>query len=101
MLLYWARLLVNRPSRVLALPLRLLAESLGVRSLPTLFNGEWIWVTSPTWQGPRVKYEPYMASLLQQYLHQGDSFLDVGANFGFWSLYAARVVRSFGPCCRL
>jgi FkbM family methyltransferase len=39
-----------------------------------------------------------MARLLPEYLHQGDTFLDVGANFGFWSLYAGRIV---GPCGRV
>jgi FkbM family methyltransferase len=43
-----------------------------------------------------VRYESYIAKLLPQYLHQGDTFLDVGANFGFWSLYAARLVGPSG-----
>jgi FkbM family methyltransferase len=92
------RLLPTRPLRVLALPFRGLAQPLGIKSLPTLFNGEWIWVPSQIWQGARVRYEPYMAELLPQYLHQGDTFLDIGANFGFWSLFAGRIV---GPSGRV
>jgi FkbM family methyltransferase len=90
------RLLSSRPLRALALPVRGIAGLIEIESLPTLFNGELIWVPTPIWQGPVVRYEFYMARLLQQYLHQGDTFLDAGANFGFWSLYAGKIVGSCG-----
>jgi FkbM family methyltransferase len=87
---------LNRPLRALARPLGALAHSLGIDSLPTLFNGEWIWVPPRTWQGLLVSYERYMARLLPGYLHEGDTFLDVGASFGAWSLYAAALVGASG-----
>jgi hypothetical protein len=48
------------------LPVRGIAGPIGMDSLPTLFNGELIWVPTPIWQGPVVRYEPYMARLLPQ-----------------------------------
>jgi FkbM family methyltransferase len=90
------RLFSARPLRALALPVRGIARPIGMESLPTLFNGELIWVPTPIWQGPVVRYEPYMARLLPQYVHEGDTFLDIGANFGFWSLYVGRIVGASG-----
>jgi FkbM family methyltransferase len=92
------RLLQSRPLRALALPVRGLAEPVGIESLPTLFNGKWIWVPTPIWQGAVIRYESFMARLLPQYLHPGATFLDIGANFGFWSLYGGKLV---GPSGRV
>jgi FkbM family methyltransferase len=66
--------------------------------MPTLFNGEWIWTPRPVWPGVWSRYEPYMAKLLRRHLHRGDTFLDIGAHFGFWSLYAEKLV---GPAGRV
>src|SRR5919108_3257267 len=92
---------LTQSTRLLALAGRGLARPLGIESLPTLFNGEWIWVPRPIWQGIWSRYEPYLAKLLRHHLHQGDTFLDVGAHFGFWSLFAARLVGPSGRvvCC--
>jgi FkbM family methyltransferase len=98
MLLHDLRARLGRPGRVLAIPFRGLARPLGIEALPTLFNGEWIRVPRAVWQGISVRYEPYMARLLPRHLHSGDTFLDVGANYGFWSLYAAKIV---GPSGRV
>jgi FkbM family methyltransferase len=41
-------------------------------------------------------YEPGIESLLRKYLRNGDSFVDVGANIGYFSLFASRIVGSGG-----
>ena len=76
---------VARPFRVLAYPSRVVARWLSIDSLPTLFNGEWIWVPARAWPGLWVRYESYIAGLLPRYLGHGGTFIDVGASFGLWS----------------
>jgi FkbM family methyltransferase len=41
-------------------------------------------------------YEPHVMQWLKQSLHPGDTFWDVGANFGFTALPAAKIVGSGG-----
>lgn len=83
---------LGRSSRLLTMGGRELARPLGIESLPTHFNGEWIWAPRRVWPGVWSHYESYLAKLLRRHLHPGDTFIDVGAHFGFWSLYAATLV---------
>ena len=41
-------------------------------------------------------YEPHVTALIKRELHQGDTFLDVGANIGFFTMLAAHLVGSLG-----
>jgi len=41
-------------------------------------------------------YEPHLVQWLKNHLHPGDTFWDIGANFGFTSLPAARLIGSKG-----
>ena len=37
-------------------------------------------------------YEPHVTSAVKQLLRKGDTFVDVGANIGFFSVLAAHIV---------
>jgi FkbM family methyltransferase len=41
-------------------------------------------------------WEPHVAEVIDKYLKPGDTFLDIGANIGFFTLYAARIVGKSG-----
>lgn len=69
---------------------------LGLRTLPTFFNGRWIWMESSAWSSIYRVYEPRVASHLQKVLKKGDCFFDVGAHHGVWSLYAETFVGKQG-----
>ena len=43
-----------------------------------------------------VSYEPHVSALLHRELKRGDTFLDVGANIGFFSMMAAHLVGASG-----
>jgi len=45
------------------------------------------------------EYEAGTVSVFRKILHKGDTFLDVGANIGFLSLVAARIVGKSGLIC--
>jgi len=72
------------------------ARGSGVRALPTFFNGIWLRLHRPSWQSVYDRYEPYMARVLRDELRAGGTFLDVGAHYGLWSLYAASLVGARG-----
>lgn len=40
----------------------------------------------------RKNYEPHVIRTLKKYLRKGDTFVDVGANIGFFALWAASIV---------
>jgi FkbM family methyltransferase len=60
------------------------------------------WVDPASYQGLRVLesgvYEPEMLATLQRFLKPGDTFADVGANEGYFSVVASRLV---GPTGRV
>jgi FkbM family methyltransferase len=60
--------------------------------LPTYYNGDWLWLSRRCWASLYLNYEPYMAAAIRSNLSRGDTFWDVGANIGLFSLFAARIV---------
>jgi FkbM family methyltransferase len=60
--------------------------------LPSFFHGAWVWLDRRTWETVYLRYEQYLASVIKGHLAAGDVFYDVGAHWGFWSLYAAHIV---------
>jgi FkbM family methyltransferase len=73
-----------------------LGSAFKAKSLPSHFNGRWVRFSPKCWAALHQKYEPYMARVLQSGLHPGGVFLDVGAHFGLWSVYAASIVGRTG-----
>ncbi|MBL0163549.1 MAG: DUF4214 domain-containing protein [Xanthomonadales bacterium] len=43
-----------------------------------------------------VSYEPHVSALLKRQLSRGDTFLDIGANIGYFTMMAAKLVGSHG-----
>ena len=69
-----------------------LGNAFKAKSLPSHFNGMWVRLSPKSWTALHQEYELYMAQVLQADLRPGGVFLDVGAHFGLWSVYAANIV---------
>src|SRR5262249_20931830 len=69
---------------------------LKLKYLPVRFNGIWLRTPVESWTSLVRTYESYIADVLRQWLSRGAWFVDVGAHYGAWSLYAARLVGSSG-----
>ena len=68
---------------------------------PTLLHGRLVWFAPGTWASIHGRYEPYMARALRTALKRGDTFIDVGAHHGIWSVYAASLVGPRGKVVAL
>lgn len=42
------------------------------------------------------EYEPFATSIVQKYISEGQTFIDIGANIGYYSLLAAKIVGENG-----
>jgi FkbM family methyltransferase len=73
-----------------------LGNALGTKSLPCHFNGKWIRLSRKSWQILHLAYEENTARALLANLREGNVFLDVGAHFGLWSVYAASIIGKTG-----
>jgi FkbM family methyltransferase len=62
------------------------------RKLPTYYKGYWIWLPKESWTSFFSRYEPYMAQAIEENLRAGDTFWDIGANIGWFSLVASKIV---------
>lgn len=87
------RLLMRvRPAPLAALLKRLLR----VQRLETATPEGTFWVDPASYQGLRILetgvYEPEMLATLRRFLRPGDTFADVGANEGYFSVVASRLV---------
>lgn len=60
-------------------------------TLPTYYEGYWFWIPKINWTTILNKYEQYMAHALKSHLNPGDTFWDIGANIGIFSMFAAKV----------
>lgn len=64
--------------------------------LPTYYGGRVIWPTRSTWPSVYWSYELHMARAMRQFLRQGSVFWDIGANVGWFSLFASSLVGPSG-----
>jgi len=71
-------------------------RSCGAKVIPCRFNGVWLKIPIDIWTGFRSSYEPYMSTAIFENLGKEDTFLDIGAHYGLWSMFAARIVGSTG-----
>src|ERR1700747_3409830 len=66
------------------------------QKLPAYYYGHWIWLSRRCWTSLYLRYEPYMAEAVKANLSRGDTFWDVGAHIGLYSLFASKIVGSDG-----
>jgi FkbM family methyltransferase len=64
--------------------------------LPTYYQGHVLWLDRRSWSSAYSRYEPNVATAIRDNLKRGDAFWDVGANIGWFSLYASRLVGETG-----
>jgi FkbM family methyltransferase len=62
------------------------------RKLPTYYQGHWIWLSRASWESLFSRYEPSIGRAIKNHLTAGDTFWDIGANMGWFSLLAAKIV---------
>lgn len=67
--------------------------------LPTYYLGQWIWPKRNTWVSLFSAYEARVGRAIRDNLSAGDTFWDIGANFGWFSLFAAKIVQCEGKVC--
>jgi FkbM family methyltransferase len=61
-------------------------------NLPTYFGGNWIWLSRKSWNTLFLRAEPHTTRAMKSNLKAGDTFWDIGANIGWYSLLASRIV---------
>src|SRR5690349_13906507 len=64
--------------------------------LPTYYSGRFVWPTRACWQSVYFRHEPYMARAMRQFLRKGSVFWDIGANEGWFSLFASSLIGARG-----
>jgi FkbM family methyltransferase len=64
--------------------------------LPSYYQGHVLWLDRRSWSSAYSRYEPNVAAAIRDNLKKGDVFWDVGANVGWFSLYASRLVGKTG-----
>ncbi len=65
-----------------------LHDDLKIRLNISDFVDKYLWVTG--------EYEPKLKKFIKDYLKEGDVFLDIGANIGYFSIVASRIVKKEG-----
>src|SRR5262249_2028626 len=63
---------------------------------PTLYCGRLLWLPDAVWQTVYCRYETSTGKAMLDHLRPGDTFWDVGANRGFFSLFASSIVGAKG-----
>jgi FkbM family methyltransferase len=66
------------------------------RKLPTYYQGCWIWLPKRSWNSLFSQYEPYVGRAIKNHLRAGETFWDIGANIGWFSLFASKIAGSKG-----
>jgi len=66
------------------------------RGLPSYFYGHWLWLDKNCWKTLYLRYEADTVRILRENMRNGDTFWDVGANYGLMSLFASKLVGDTG-----
>jgi FkbM family methyltransferase len=66
------------------------------RQKPTLYCGRWMWVPSTMWESLFSRYELAVARAMRNHLEAGQTFWDIGANVGWFSVFASKIVGASG-----
>jgi FkbM family methyltransferase len=72
-------------------------EFLGFEKFPCLFHQHLIWLVPSSWPGLRSNYEEDVVKAMHQHLLPACWFVDLGAHFGLWTLYADRLWKGKRP----
>lgn len=64
--------------------------------LPSYFYGKWLLLDQNCWKTLYLRYEPDTVRILRENLRRGQTFWDVGANYGLMSLFVASIVGPTG-----
>jgi FkbM family methyltransferase len=64
--------------------------------LPTYYQGYWIWLPKESWRSFFSRYEAPVGKSIKAHLRTGDTFWDIGAHIGWFSLLASKLVGSKG-----
>jgi FkbM family methyltransferase len=59
---------------------------------PTYFGGRIVWLPKENWASLYHRHEQYLADAIGENLRRDETFLDVGANVGWFSLFTAGIV---------
>jgi FkbM family methyltransferase len=62
------------------------------RKKPTFYCGGWTWIPSSMWQSLLSRYELAVARAIRDHLKEGQKFWDIGANIGWFSIFASSIV---------
>lgn len=64
--------------------------------LPSYFYGSWLWLDKSCWKSLYLRYEADTIRVLRENVRKGETFWDVGANYGLMSLLASQIVGEAG-----
>ena len=68
------------------------------RHKPTFYCGRWMLIPSTMWESLFSRYELAVAQVIRDHLERGQTFWDIGANVGWFSVFASKIV---GPSGRV
>jgi FkbM family methyltransferase len=84
-------------NKVLSLANRLVPFCPGMnRRRPTYYQGYWLWLPASNWQSLFFRYEPNVGAAIKSNLRPGSTFFDIGANVGWFTLFASKIVGPLG-----
>jgi len=63
---------------------------------PTYYQGYWHWLPASNWQSLFSSYEPNVGAAIKSNLSPGSIFFDIGANVGWFTLFASKIVGPLG-----
>jgi FkbM family methyltransferase len=63
---------------------------------PTFYCGRWMWVPSTMWETCYARYELPVGRAIGDHLKEGQTFWDIGANVGWFSIFASTIVGAGG-----
>src|SRR5271154_3930327 len=66
------------------------------RQMPTFYCGRWMLIPSTMWDSLYSRYELPVALAIRDHLDEGQTFWDIGANVGWFSLFASKIVGASG-----
>jgi len=83
--------------KVMSLANRLVPFCPGMkRRRPTYYQGYWLWPSTSNWQSLFSRYEKNVGAAIKSNLSTGSTFFDIGANVGWFTLFASRIVGPLG-----
>jgi FkbM family methyltransferase len=75
---------------------KLIVPTVFPRRRPTFYCNTVVWFPATLWQSLRSNYEVAVGMAIKKHLRDGDVFLDIGANVGWFSLFASQIVAKEG-----